>query len=120
MGWKLPGLLFAAVSPQGWTLSGPLQTQVCRTRGGELGTSATLIYWKSCDWKLEREASLAECGSEVKLWPINTEKQTFFPWSSGQFSNGWAAVGDGQPGEDVLRQHDGWLRSCRSAPLSVI
>ena len=29
-------------------------------------------------------------------------------------------VGNGQPVEDVLRQHDGWLRSCRSAPLSVI
>ena len=59
MGWKLPGLLFAAVSPQGWTLSGPLQTQVCRTRGGELGIQPPSFTRKAVtgNWK-ERQVLL--------------------------------------------------------------
>lgn len=66
--WKLPWLPSAAISPEGWTLSGLLRTQVCGARGGEWEFCHPPISEKSC---LERKASLNECGSEVEPWPMN-------------------------------------------------
>ena len=121
MGRKLPGLLFAAVSPQGWTLSGLLQTQVCRTRGREVRIRSSSFTGKAVigNWK-ERQVWL-NVGQRLNSGQSRQRSRLLFPVI--RTVQQWMGCHGRWPAcllEDVLWWCDGWWRSCWSAPLRVI